>query len=170
MSWGHALIAFIAIQRLAELVYARRNSRRLLAEGAHEVGGGHYPLLVGFHAAWLIATAVAADGPIDPFALGILLALQTGRAWVLVTLGQRWTTRILVPQRAPLVRHGPYRWFRHPNYLIVTGEIAALPLAVGAVGIAIAFSIAHLLVLVWRIRVEDRALARARIASGIPPD
>jgi len=85
--------------------------------------------------------------------------LQGLRVWVLATLGRYWTTRIITLPGAPLVRRGPYRWLRHPNYVVVAGEIAVLPLAFGAWQIAVVFSLANALVLWIRIRSEERALA-----------
>src|SRR5262245_56097052 len=119
MSWAVALLLLVTLQRLAELVHARRNTRRLLAEGAVEIGADHYPLLVILHSAWLGAcwTRVV-TGHADlwwPAALGYGL-VEIARVWVMASLGRYWTTRILVPHGAPLVRRGPYRFLRHPNY------------------------------------------------------
>jgi methyltransferase len=154
------IVAFVALQRIAELTLARRNTRRLFARGAVEHGRRHYPLFVVLHALWLAAVLlfVPEDATVHwPF-VALLVLLQAGRAWVIMSLGERWTTRILVLPGAPLVRRGPYRWLRHPNYLIVVLEIAALPLAFGAWKIALIFSAANLALLWWRIRVEEAAL------------
>ncbi len=161
------LLGFVVLQRLAELVYASHNERRLLAAGAIEHGSGHYPLLVVLHAAWLAAIAwfVPADTPPNWALLGLFGLLQIARLWVLVSMGRYWTARVITLPGAPLVRHGPYRWVRHPNYLIVTGEIALVPLIFGAWRIALAFSIANAVLLVWRIRIEDAALAPRRDVS-----
>lgn len=155
------VLILVAAQRLAELVYARHNTRRLLAEGAYESGAGHYPLLVGLHALWLISLAVfvPADRAPDWLLLGIFVVLQGLRVWVLASLGRYWTTRIITLPGAPLVRRGPYRWLRHPNYLVVVGEILVLPLAFGAWQIAAFFTLANALVLAIRIRCENRALS-----------
>lgn len=160
----YAIIAAVALQRLAEVVYGARNTRALLARGAVEVGASHYPAMVALHTAWLIAIFAALPNPpvfhAVPFALFILL--QLARLWVLKTLGMWWTTRILTLPGAPLVRSGPYRYLRHPNYLIVVGEIAALPLAFGEGRVALVFSVLNALMLAWRIRAEDAALASRR--------
>jgi methyltransferase len=158
---GWAVLAAMAAQRVAELAIARRNTGRLLAKGWGEVGRGHYPLFVVLHAAWLASVAwVVAEGanPRWPVvaALGVVLAL---RAWVMTSLGPLWTTRILTAPSAPLVRRGPYRWCRHPNYVVASAEIALLPLAFGAWRVALAFSLANAALLAWRIRVEERALS-----------
>lgn len=160
MSVLWAVLALVAAQRLGELWLARRNAARLLARGAVEHGRGHYPLIVALHAGWLAALAllVPPETPPDWFWLAFFLVLQAGRVWVIASLGGRWTTRVIVPPGEPLVRRGPYRYIRHPNYLIVTLEIAVLPLAFGAWEIALAFSVLNALALAWRLRVEGAAL------------
>jgi methyltransferase len=160
------VLILVAVQRLAELVYARRNTRRLLAEGAYESGAGHYPLLVGLHALWLVSLAlfVPADRAPDWALLAVFVLLQGLRVWALASLGRFWTTRVITLPGAPLVRRGPYRWFRHPNYLVVAGEILVLPLAFGAWEIAVIFSLANAAILTLRVRCEERALSPRRPA------
>jgi methyltransferase len=159
------LLALVTLQRLAELVLARRNTRRLLAQGAHEASAGHYPLIVLLHAAWLGGLWLLAwDRPIRLVWLGVFLALQAGRLWVLATLGERWTTRIIVLPGAALVRRGPYRLMSHPNYVVVAGEILTLPLAFGLVLYGIIFSVLNAAVLAVRIRAEHAALRAVKSA------
>jgi methyltransferase len=155
------VLGFVALQRLAELAYARRNTTRLLAAGGVESGRSHYPLLVILHAAWWLALAVLIppDRPANLWLIGLFVVLQILRLWILVSLGERWTTRVITLPGAPLVRRGPYRWLRHPNYLVVAGEIAVLPLAFVAWEIALVFSLLNAALLAHRIRVENRALA-----------
>ncbi len=164
MSAVQIVVLLVALQRLAELIYARRNARRLLAAGATEAGAGHYPLLVLLHAVWLAALffLVPAAAEVNWGLLALFLLLQAGRVWVIASLGRYWTTRVITLPEAPLVRRGPYRFLRHPNYLIVVAEIAVLPLAFGAWQIALVFSLLNAALLAWRIRVEDRALAPRR--------
>lgn len=153
-----AFIAFLLLQRGAELVLARRNTRRLLARGAVEHGAGHYPLIVAMHAAWLLAIAVL--GWSNPVHLGWLAAfavLQILRVWVLLSLGSRWTTRIIVLDE-PLVARGPYRWVSHPNYMVVIAEIVVAPMVLGLWPVAAVFTILNALMLRVRIREEARAL------------
>jgi len=158
-----AVVGLVALQRLAELAYARRNERRLRAQGASEHGARHYPLLVGLHAAWLLAIAFAAgDAPANPALLGLFVLLQLARIWVLASLGPWWTTRVLTLPGAPLVLSGPYRWMRHPNYAVVAAEIAVLPLVFGLWQVALVFSAANAALLAVRIRIEERALAGRR--------
>ena len=158
-----AILGFVTLQRLVELGLAERNSKRLLAEGAKEHAAGHYPFLVAIHMAWLAALWWWAPG--RPVNLGLLLvfaALQVGRIWVIATLGRRWTTRIIILPGAPLVRSGPYRYLSHPNYLIVTAEIAVLPLVFGLWQIAGVFTILNLAILAVRIPQENKALRGLR--------
>ena len=160
---GVAILALVTLQRLAELSLASRNGRRLLAQGAIEHGAGHYPLVVALHALWLAALWWWAPGrPVNVALLIIFLVLQVGRLWVIGTLGERWTTRIIVKPGAPLVRRGPYRFMNHPNYLIVVLEIAVLPLVFGLWQLALVFSLLNALVLAIRIGQENRALASLR--------
>ena len=164
MSPAHLLLAAVTLQRLVELAIGRRNAARLVAEGGIEVGGRHYPALVGLHAAWLgsLWLLVPPGAPIAwPF-LGPFLLLQLARFWVLRHLGRYWTTRVITLPGVPLIATGPYRFFRHPNYLVVVGEIALLPLAFGLWPVALGFSILNAAVLGWRIRVESQALAARR--------
>lgn len=164
MSLFHVVLGLVVLQRLAELILAQRNTRRLTAKGAVEVGRGHYPLIVALHAAWIavLALTVPADAPASWPLLGLFLVLQAARIWVIASLGPYWTTRIITLTAAPLVRRGPYRWLRHPNYLVVVLEIAVLPLAFGAVWIALVFSLLNAVLLWHRIRVEAEALAGRR--------
>ncbi|MCA3555021.1 isoprenylcysteine carboxylmethyltransferase family protein [Aestuariivirga sp.] len=162
MSAAVILLAFVTLGRLAELVLARRNTRALLAEGAVEHAPGHYPLIVLLHALWLAGLWVFGwNQPVSALWFALFMGLQAARVWVLMTLGPRWTTRIIVLPGAPLVARGPYRFVRHPNYLVVIGEIAVLPLCLGLTWFAIIFSLANLGVLAIRIRAESTALARA---------
>lgn len=159
MTLSIIVLALVTVQRLGELVLARRNTARLLARGAVEVGAGHYPLIVGLHGAWLAGLwALGWDQPISLPWLALFIALQLMRVWVIATLGERWTTRIVVLPGAPLVRRGPYRLLSHPNYAVVVAEIAVLPLAFGLVGFAVLFSGLNATVLWIRIRAESRAL------------
>lgn len=158
------IVLVVALQRLAELAYARRNTRRLLALGGVEAGAGHYPLFVSLHAGWLAALFLSTPpgaGVRWPL-VGLFALLQAGRLWVMVSLGRYWTTRVITVPGAPLVRRGPYRLLRHPNYLIVAAETAVLPLAFHQEAIAVLFTTLNLLLLRHRIRVEDEA-NRARV-------
>lgn len=163
--FSYAILALVAGQRLGELVIARRNTRALMARGAVEIGAAHYPYIVAVHASWLAALAawVALQAPmVNVPLLIVFVALQAGRLWVLWSLGPYWTTRIITLPGAPLVRRGPYRFVRHPNYVVVVLEIAVLPLVFGAGIVAAVFSVFNAVVLFVRIRSENQALAPRR--------
>jgi len=161
-----ALVAgLVVVQRVAELRLARRNERRALARGAVEHGAGHYPAFFVLHVCWLIGWVVEAleRGPeLAPWWLFWLTAFAGAeglRYWAIATLGPRWNTRILVLPGEPLVRHGPYRFFRHPNYLAVALELASVPLIFDAWLTAVVATAANAaLLLAVRIPAENRAL------------
>ena len=161
MSPLYAIIGFLVFQRLVELGIARRNHRALVARGAIEFGRRHYPALVALHAGWLLALLGTIDPqtPVSIPLLAVFVLLECGRVWVVVTLGSRWTTRVMVVPGAKRIRAGPYRYVNHPNYLIVCGEIAVVPLMFGAWTLAVIASVLNLLALRTRIRVENKALA-----------
>lgn len=167
MSWVHALLALVVAQRLAEMALARANTRRLLALGGIEAGAGHYPLFVVLHGAWIatMTFAVPPDTSPRPEPLCLLGGLMLARVWVLASLGEWWTTRIVTVPGAPLTHRGPYRFIRHPNYLVVSFEIATVPLIFDAWEIAVAFSVLNGLLLAHRIAVEDDALTSRRSAT-----
>lgn len=159
MNWPYVIMAAVTAQRLAELAIDRRNTARLLAAGAHEVGVRHYPVMVAMHAAWLATLWFTVGGrPIDIPLLVVFGVLQLLRVWVLATLGPRWTTRIIVTPGAPLVTGGPFRFLRHPNYTVVTLELAVLPLVFGLVWVAVLFTLLNAAMLTVRIGAENRAL------------
>ena len=163
MIFGIVILALVTLQRAGELWLSNRNVRRLLAQGAHEHGRAHYPLIVALHVLWLGWLWWLAPGqPIDGFWLAVFVLLQIARIWVLATLGRRWTTRIIVLPQAPIVRRGPYRFVNHPNYLVVIGEIAALPLVFGLWQVALLFTLLNAAVLWLRVREENRALRSLR--------
>lgn len=154
-----AILAFVTLQRVTELPVAKANTKRLLAQGAHEVAPGHYPLIVSVHVLWLAALWLQAPGrPVHLPFLALFAILQGLRIWTLRTLGERWTTRIIIVPGATLVARGPYRYVNHPNYLVVIGEIAVLPLVFGLTLTALVFSFLNAAVLAIRIRAEGRAL------------
>ena len=162
MTVGIVILALVTLQRLGELWLSKRNTHRLLARGATEVGAAHYPLIVAVHALWLATLWWLAPGrPVQLAWLGVYIGLQFARIWVLATLGERWTTRIIVLRDAPLVARGPYRLLKHPNYAVVIAEIAVLPLVFGLWPLAVLFSLLNAAALLIRIREENRALRRA---------
>jgi methyltransferase len=159
LAWG--ILAAVALQRVVEMSYASRNTAALRRAGGVEVGRGHYPLMVALHAGWLtaIAAGLGSNPVVHVIPLAAYACLQPVRLWIIATLGPFWTTRVITVPGAPLVRGGPYKYLRHPNYIVVALEIAILPLVFGQVGTAAAFAAANLALLAWRIRAEDAALA-----------
>ncbi len=153
------LLILVTAQRLAELVYARHNTARLMAKGGREFGSAHYPFIVAVHTFWLAGLWYYGwDEEINWWWLALFVVLQLLRVWVLLTLGERWTTRIIVLPGAPLITSGPFRIFRHPNYAVVVLEIFCLPMVFGLWFYALLFTLINGLVLGWRIRVEEQTI------------
>lgn len=173
MIWYTALVLAVAAERLAELVVALRNARWSLARGGTEAGRGHYPVMVALHTALLagcLAEAWQAGRPFVPWSgwamVAVVGAAQGLRWWCVRTLGRRWNTRVIVVPGLPLVTGGPYRWLRHPNYVAVAAEGAALPLVHGAWVTAVLFTVGNAALMTVRIRCEDGALARLAAADA----
>ena len=159
------LIGAVAAERIVELFLARRNAAWALARGGVEHGRGHYPFMVALHVALLVGcvaepmvTGRAFDAARFGMAAGAVAAAQGLRWWTIATLGQRWNTRVIVIPGLPLVTGGPFRFLRHPNYLAVAVEVAALPLAGGAWATAVACSVLNGAVMAARIPCEEAAL------------
>jgi methyltransferase len=157
-------VTVVAVQRLLELRYSRRNERLLRSKGAVERGAEHYSAMVGVHALWLVSTLVEGllRGPEIPawwpVPLAAFLLVQPLRYWAILSLGENWNVRVLVvPGRKP-VKSGPYRYFPHPNYVVVVVEVLTLPLIFGAWVTALIFSGLNAAFLYVRLREEERAL------------
>ena len=162
MSPAILFLAFIIVQRLSELVIAKRNTARLMAGGATEIGAGHYPAMVAMHAAWIAALVVFGwHNPVSIPWLVIFVALQGLRLWILATLGSRWTTRIILTE-TPLVTTGPIRYLRHPHYTLVVAEIIVAPMVLGLVWVAVFWTIMNAAMLYVRISAENAGLAPHR--------
>lgn len=150
----------VLLQRGLEELYSAHNTQRLLAEGARELGRTYYPVVATTHLAWIAAIYAL----IPPYAsvswplIGLYLVLQIARYWVIATLGKYWTHRIISLDGAPIVRHGPYRWMRHPNYVVTVVETFVLPLAFGALALAVIMTAIWFAVLRHKILLEDEAL------------
>ena len=167
----YVVLALVALQRLIELAYSSRNTKRLILRGAREFGASQYPLFILLHGAWVVTMALTIPRDARPnfTLLAVFTVLQAVRLWIMLSLGPYWTTRILSLPDAPLVRTGPYRYLRHPNYAVVFAEIALLPLAFGAVTESVAFSVFNGILLAWRIGIEESALAPRRRGRHIAP-
>ncbi len=161
-----ALIAAVAAERVVELVISRRHLAWALERGGRESGQGHFPAMVALHTGLLVGSVAEVRLRGRPFrpgtgvpSLAVALAAQVGRYWCIAALGQQWNTRIVVVPGLGAVRRGPYRWLRHPNYVIVAAEGLALPLVHGAWVTSAAFTAANaVLLLRFRIPAEERAL------------
>lgn len=159
MTGAIALLLFVTLQRLSELVIARRNTTTLFKQGAIETGAAHYPVMVLLHASWLAGLWwFGWNAALNPWFTAAYAALQVFRVWILATLGKRWTTRILTVPGETLVKRGPFKLFRHPNYLLVALEVPLLPLALGLTWFAALFGVLNFAMLKWRIRTENAAL------------
>ncbi len=155
-------LAFIIVQRLSELVIAKVNTKRLLARGAYEVGARHYPVMVAMHSIWIGCLLFFGYGEAVSYGwLAIFALLQVLRIWILGTLGARWTTRIIIMPE-PLVVRGPFRFLKHPNYILVVAEIVVAPMVLGLVWVAVVFTLLNAAMLWVRISVEGHALAPLR--------
>ena len=164
MTVARLVLAAVVLLRLAELLHAHRNTKALIRRDGVEIGARHYPLFIVLHTAWLASLFffVPADAPISWPWLALLLLMQAARLWTILSLGPWWTTRVITVPGAPLVRRGPYRFMRHPNYAVVIVEIAALPMMFGAWRIALIFSLCNAALLATRIHDDAPALAPTR--------
>jgi methyltransferase len=158
-----AAILLLAQRGLEEL-YSARNTQMLLAQGAHEVGAGYYRIVAATHLAWIAALffLIPPDAPIQWPLVAYYLALQVARYWVIASLGPFWTHRVITLPGAPAVARGPYAIVRHPNYAVSIVETFVLPLAFGAVALAVIFTALWWMVLAYKMRLEDEALAERR--------
>jgi methyltransferase len=173
MAWYTLLVALVAVERLGELVVARRNEKWSAERGAVEAGAAHYPFMVVLHTGLLagaLLEAGLADRPFIP-ALGwpmlaLVVAAQALRWWCITTLGRQWNTRILVVPGLARVTGGPYRLIPHPNYVAVVVEGFALPLVHTAWVTALAFTVLNAVLLRVRITAENAALHALTASSG----
>jgi methyltransferase len=169
-SWLAVFLGFVILQRVLELVVSARNARRVLARGGKEYGAGHFPWLVCVHV--LFIAGIAAEvlflgtrpGALWPLWLAVWAGAQLLRYAAVRALGERWNVRIIVVPGMPLVRTGPYRRLRHPNYVAIVIELIAAPLIFGAWRTALVVSLLNALALRTRIRVENDALNSSRNA------
>lgn len=162
------LVVAVGLERLAEVVVSQRNAAWAFERGGVETGRGHYPVMVVLHVALLagcVLEVLLLDRPFVPLLgwamLAVVVASQVVRWWCIAALGRQWNTRVIVVPGLPLVRSGPYRFLRHPNYVVVVVECAALPLVHGAWLTALVFTVADAALLATRIRTEEQALATA---------
>lgn len=169
LAWYAVLLGLVALERLAELILSTRHAAWALARGGVEYGRGHYPPMVALHSALLVACVAEAHFANREFLpwlgwpmLAVVVLAQGLRWWCIATLGRQWNTRVVVVPGLSLVRSGPYRWFRHPNYVAVVAEGVALPLVHTSWVTAVVFTVLNAWLLTVRIRTEDAALAGVR--------
>ncbi len=155
-------VSFIVLLRIGELSLSRRNERWLLQHGAVEYGQRHYPWMVVLHVLFFVSLIAeycsAGAEAIDFYLLALYFVLPALKAWTILSLGKFWNTKIYRIPDFPLVRSGPYKYFKHPNYAIVVAEIAVIPLVFRLWHTALVFSILNAVMLAVRIREENRAL------------
>lgn len=156
------ILIYIVAQRLGELVYANRNTRRLLSEGGEEFGADHYHWFIFLHSAWLAIIFLLVDPlqELNTAVLALFVGTQILRVWTLASIGRWWTTRIISAPHFDKVRRGPYKYVSHPNYLVVVLEIAIVPLLMGLPWVALLFSILNAILLRHRIGVENEVLGK----------
>lgn len=160
-------IALVITQRLFELVVAKKNERWILKQGGYEAGASHYPFMVLMHGAFFFVLILEVSVLERSYSflwqlfLACFLLAQLGRFWCLYSLGRFWNTKIMILPDIPIVRAGPYRLFKHPNYVIVAIELLTLPLIFNAYLTAILFTLLNLWMLSVRIPIEENALKSA---------
>jgi methyltransferase len=161
----------LLFQRGLEELHSQRNTRRLLQQGAHEAGREFYPVVAATHLGWIagLGLLVPPTAPISTLPLIAFLVLQPVRYWIIGTLGRYWTHRIITLPDAPIVRSGPYRFVRHPNYAVTLAETLLLPLAFGQLALGIIFVAMWAVVLNYKVRLEDEALSNRRTKAGAQP-
>ena len=159
-TWVFWVLAYLIAQRLGELVYAARNTKRLLSEGAREFGADHYHYFIILHGNWIVLLVALAspDHALNPYILNAFFLTQILRFWTLASIGRWWTTRIISAPHFPRVKRGPYKFLVHPNYTVVILEIAIVPMLLGLWWVAVLFSVLNAILLRYRISIENMVL------------
>lgn len=161
-------LGLLALQRGGELLLAKRNERFMKAEGAYEVGAGHYRWIVLMHIGWFVSMIAEylfvrpEASPVWPLLLGVFLLMQCLRYYVITTLGRYWNTRIIILPGARRIQRGLYKYINHPNYWIVRVELLVVPLIFQLYTTAVVFSLLNFFLLQHRIRIENEALSQLR--------
>jgi methyltransferase len=162
------LIALVVLlQRVAEEIYSARNTRALRAAGAREAGRSYYPVVATTHLAWIasIFFLIPSNATVSYVLAALYVALQAIRYWVIASLGKFWTHRIFTLEGAPIIRHGPYLYVRHPNYAVTIAETFLLPAVFGAIALGMIMGAIWAAVLAYKIELEDDALSSRRQSS-----
>ena len=160
-------ILFVIVQRLLELHIAKKNESWMKARGGIEVANSHYKWFILLHASFFFGVLLevylqSTQHEINPnwFFLGLFLLTQIGRVWCILSLGRFWNTKIIVLPNVVWLKKGPYRWIRHPNYIIVLIELFIIPVMFHAYLSAVIFPTLHILLLTIRIPAEEEALQK----------
>ncbi|MCQ5365396.1 hypothetical protein NOW01_10420 [Anoxybacillus salavatliensis] len=160
MKWS--IFFFLIVQRFVELYWAKRNERWMKERGAKEFGQNHYKYIVCMHCLFFVSLLLEGirkrPSRLWSVLFNIFVVLQLFRLWIIASLERYWNTKIIVLPKAERVQRGPYRWFRHPNYLVVVLEFLVIPLMFQAYWTAVIFTICNAYLLSVRIRVEEQAL------------
>ena len=155
-------ILFLILLRFGELVLSKRNENWLLQNGAVEYGKRHYPFIVALHVLFIISLVIEYTARqavyFSLFMLIFYFSILALKTWVIFSLGKFWNTRIYHITDLPLVKKGPYKYFKHPNYLIVIAEIAAIPMIFHLYFTAITFTLLNAIMLFVRIKEENKVL------------
>ena len=168
LGWPQLVALLVLLQRGAEELHSARNTRALIAAGATEYGRSYYPVVATTHLAWIASLffLIPATATVFPVLAALYLALQVVRYWVIGTLGRFWTHRIITLDTETVVRRGPYKYLRHPNYAVTIAETFLLPMVFGAWALGIIMGAVWAAVLVYKIELEDQALASRRLAAS----
>ncbi len=163
----YIIIVIVILQRLTEVFVARRNEKWMRSQGAYEVGGSHYPYMIALHVSFFlfllveVGTSSNSLSPLFPLFFLLFLIVQALRLWCIQSLGPFWNTKILILPGAQVVKKGPYKFMRHPNYTIVCLEILLLPIMFQAYFTAFCFTLLNITMLSVRIPIEENALREA---------
>ncbi|BEG98870.1 isoprenylcysteine carboxyl methyltransferase family protein [Bacteroides sedimenti] len=156
------LISLIILLRIGELILSKRNEKWLLQNGAIEYGQKHYPLIVALHVLFIISLiieySIKRTVPYNSFLLVSYISLLVFKTWVILSLGKFWNTKIYRIRNYPLIKKGLYRYFKHPNYMIVVIEIAVIPLIFHLYFTAAIFTLFNAIMLSVRIKEENKVL------------
>lgn len=167
----YIVFSLVITQRLVELFVARRNKQLLFAQGAYEVGAKHYPFMLALHIGFFVSLLVEVifsnltPSPYFSLLLLLFLVVQSLRIWCIASLGKFWNTKIIVLPGMKTVAKGPYKFIRHPNYVIVSLEIILLPLLFQAFITAVLFTVLNLWMLSVRVPIEESALREACVSA-----
>ncbi|WP_085994423.1 isoprenylcysteine carboxyl methyltransferase family protein [Oceanobacillus senegalensis] len=165
------LLAFIILQRLVELLIARRNEQWMRERGGIEIGSEHYKWFFIVHSCFFISILLEVSlqtnsvSELNNYLFALFLLTQLARVWCIQSLGRFWNTKIIVLPNVALVKRGPYKYIKHPNYVIVGVELFVIPLLFGAYMTAVLFPLFHLILLKIRIPAEEKALKKVKMGK-----